>query len=194
MIQSATPADRSSHRSFVGRPCVLARESFERRRRGARRNAKTYVNALNHATLRRAPRGRPDLAGCLPRCIRTDGRVKLCAKTVPALAEPHILVQWVLKEEHAHQALGQRRRHQSIGWPIRPVLDRARPCECYATTAHVTAATVGVCWHHPRTEHLRLELCHQWCRTCDSPKHYWSFWSIRRELALGADVGCVVLL
>ena len=28
----------------------------------------------------------------------------------------------------------------SIGWPIWPVLDRARPCECYATTAHVTAA------------------------------------------------------
>ena len=36
---------------------------------------RTYVNALNHATLRRAPRGRPDLAGCLPRCVRTDGRV-----------------------------------------------------------------------------------------------------------------------
>ena len=49
----------------------------------------------------------------------------------------------------------------SIGWPIRPVLDRARPCECHATIARVTAVAVGVClsigtvhgqntsgWHH----------------------------------------------
>ena len=49
----------------------------------------------------------------------------------------------------------------SSGWPIWPVLDRARPCECHATTAQVTAAAVGVCWHHPRTEHLRLALCPQ---------------------------------
>ena len=55
----------------------------------------------------------------------------------------------------------------SIRWPIWPVLDRARPCECHPTIAHVTAAAVGVYWHHPRTEHLRLALCHQWCRTCD---------------------------
>jgi hypothetical protein len=55
----------------------------------------------------------------------------------------------------------------SIGWQIWPVLgcDRTQPCECYATTAHVTAAAVGVCWHHPQTEHVRLELCHQWFRT-----------------------------
>ena len=64
------------------------------------------MNGLNHANLRRAPRGRPDLAGCLPRCSRTDGRVKLYAKTVPTLAEPHTFVQWVLKEEHSHQAFG----------------------------------------------------------------------------------------
>ena len=36
VFQSATPADRTSRRSFVGRPCVLARLDFERRRRRAR--------------------------------------------------------------------------------------------------------------------------------------------------------------
>ena len=54
-----------------------------------------FRNAITHATLRRAPRGRPDLAGCLPRCVRADGRVKLCGETVPTLDEPHTFVQWV---------------------------------------------------------------------------------------------------
>jgi hypothetical protein len=115
---------------------------------------RTYVNVLNlnHATLRRAPRGRPDLAGCLPRCIRTDGRVKLCAKNVPTLVEPHTFVHWVLKEEHSHQTFGQWRRHQSDGQSILPALDRARPCGCYATTAHVTAAAVPGCLLAPSTD------------------------------------------
>ena len=71
------------------------------------------MNALSHVTLRRALRRRPDLAGCLPRCVRTDGRVKLYGKIVSTLAEPHTFVQWVLKEEHSHQTFGQWRRHQS---------------------------------------------------------------------------------
>ena len=40
------------------------------------------------------------------RCVRTDGRVKLCGKIVPTLVEPHTFVQWVLKEEHSHQTSG----------------------------------------------------------------------------------------
>ena len=56
-----------------------------------------YRNAIAHVTLRRAPRGRPDLAGCLPRCVRTDGRVEVCAKSVPALAEPRTFEKCVLK-------------------------------------------------------------------------------------------------
>ena len=73
------------------------------------------MNVLNHVTLRRAPRGRPDHAGCLPRCVRTDGRVEVCAKQVPALVEPCTFVQWMLKEQHSHQTFGQWRRHQSDG-------------------------------------------------------------------------------
>ena len=64
------------------------------------------MNVLNHATLRRAPRGRPDLAGCLPRCVRTDGRVEVCAKSVPTLVEPCTFEQCVLKEEHSNQTSG----------------------------------------------------------------------------------------
>ena len=65
-----------------------------------------FRNAITYATLRRAPRGRPDLAGCLPRCVRTDGRVEVCAKSVPALAEPRTFEQCVLKEEHSNQTSG----------------------------------------------------------------------------------------
>ena len=81
----------------------------------------------------------------------------------------------------------------TIGGPIWPAIDRARPCECHGAITHVTAAAVGVCWHRPRTERLRLAPCHRWCRTCDSPTHYWDFSSNQRELALGADAGCLVL-
>ena len=84
------------------------------------------------------------------------------------------------------------RRHM-IGWPIWPAIDLARPCECHATTTHVTAAVEGVCWHHPRPERLRLALCHLCRRTCASQTIYWDMSSSRRELALGADVGCLVL-
>ena len=57
----------------------------------------------------------------------------------------------------------------SIGWRIWPAIDRARPCACHRTITHVTAAAVGVCWHHPRPERPRLAPCHRWCRTCHSP-------------------------
>ena len=56
-----------------------------------------------------------------------------------------IFVQWVLKEEHSHKAFGQWRRHQSDGQSdLSSIIDRARPCECHATIAHVTAAAMGV--------------------------------------------------
>ena len=66
----------------------------------------TFRNAITYVTLRRAPRGRPDLAGCLPRCVRTDGRVEVCAKLVPTLVEPRTFEQCVLKEEHSNQTSG----------------------------------------------------------------------------------------
>ena len=40
--------------------------------------------------------------------------------------------------------------------------------------------------------YLRLAPGHRCCRTCNSPTHYWDFSSNRRELALGADGGCLV--
>ena len=81
----------------------------------------------------------------------------------------------------------------SNGWPIWPAIDRARPGECHGTSTHITAAAVGVCWHHPRPEHLRLAPFHRWCRTCDSPTYYWNLSSNRREFALGADAESLVL-
>ena len=60
-------------------------------------------------------RGRPGLAGSLSRCVRTDSRVELCAKPVPTLVEPRTFVQWVLKEQHSHQAFSQWRRHHTDG-------------------------------------------------------------------------------
>ena len=73
-----------------------------------------FLNTIR-CTLRRAPRGRPGRAGWLPRCVRTDGRVEVCAKMVPTVAEPRTFVQWVLKEEHSHETFGQWRRHRSDG-------------------------------------------------------------------------------
>ena len=81
----------------------------------------------------------------------------------------------------------------SHGWSIWPAMDRARPGECHGTSTHVTAAAVGVCWHHPRPEHLRLAPFHRWCRTCDSATKYWNLSSNRREFALGADAESLVL-
>ena len=48
-------------------------------------------------------------------CMRTDGRVELCATSVPAMVEPRTFVKWVLKEQHSHQTFGQWRRQQSDG-------------------------------------------------------------------------------
>ena len=80
-----------------------------------------------------------------------------------------------------------------IGWPIWPAIDLIRPCECHATTTHVTDAVEGACWHHPRPERLRLALCHVCRRMCASQTICWDVPSSRRELALGADGGCLVL-
>ena len=108
-------------------------------------------------------------------------------------------VQWALKEQHSHQTFGQWPVAPTtsivIGWPSWPAIERARPCECHGTITHLTAAAVGVCWCHPRPEHLRLALCHKWCRTCDSPTHYWDFWFLveSARVGLGADAGCIVL-
>jgi len=60
-------------------------------------------------------RGRPDLAGSLSRRVRTDSRVELCGKIVSTLVEPRTFVQWVLKEQHSHQAFSQWRRHHTDG-------------------------------------------------------------------------------
>ena len=48
-------------------------------------------------------RGSPGLAGCLPRCVRTDGRVEVCAKSVTTLVEPCTFEKCVLKEKHSNQ-------------------------------------------------------------------------------------------
>ena len=70
----------------------------------------------------------------------------------------------------------------SVGCPIWPAIDHARPCECHATTTHITAAVEGVCWHHPRPERLRLALCHLCRRMCASQTIDWDMSSSRREL------------
>ena len=72
-----------------------------------------FLITIRCATLQRVPRGRPDLAGCLSRCVRTDRRVEVCAKSVPTLVEPRTFVQWVLKEQHSHQTFDQWRLQQS---------------------------------------------------------------------------------
>ena len=46
----------------------------------------------------------PDVS--LGRCVRTDGRVEVCAKSVPTLVEPCTFEQCVLKEEHSNQTSG----------------------------------------------------------------------------------------
>ena len=76
---------------------------------------RSFWNDLNHVIVGRTVRGRPDLAGSLSRRVRTDSRVELCDKIVPTLAEPRTFVQWVLKEQHSHQAFSQWRRHQTDG-------------------------------------------------------------------------------
>ena len=76
---------------------------------------RTSTDVLNHVIWGPTVRGRPGLAGSLSRCVRTDSRVELCAKPVPTLVEPRTFVQWVLKEQHSHQAFSQWRRHQTDG-------------------------------------------------------------------------------
>ena len=77
--------------------------------------------------------------------VRTDGRVEVCAKSVPTVAEPRTFVQWVLKEQNSHQTDVRPVAPTTIGWPIWPAIDRARPCECRGAITNVTAAAVGVC-------------------------------------------------
>ena len=91
----------------------------------------TSVDVIIHVARARASRGRPDLAGSLSRCVRTDSRVELSAKPVPTLVEPRTFVQWVLKEQHSHQAFGQWRRHHADGQSGLPwtALDQASATE-----------------------------------------------------------------
>ena len=76
---------------------------------------RTFTYVLNHVIWGPTVRGRPDLAGSLSRRVRTDSRVEECAKPVPTLVEPRTFVQWVLKEQHSHQAFSQWRRHRTDG-------------------------------------------------------------------------------
>ena len=99
---------RSSHQTFM----ISCLGPFQN-------NLGSFWNDLNHATLRRSvprrPHGRPDLAaeGCLPRCVRTDGRVEMRTKPVPTLVEPRTFEHCVLKEEHSNQTSG----HGAGIWP-----------------------------------------------------------------------------
>ena len=55
-------------------------------------------------------------------------------------------------------------------------------------------SSVGTVFHgQQNASGWHLAPCHRWCRRCDSPTHYWDFSSNQRELALGADAGCLVL-
>ena len=86
----------------------------------------------------------------------------------------------------------------TIGGPIWPAIDRARPCECHGAITHVTGprswVSVGTVLHGQNSYSWHPATGGRWCRTCDSPTHYWDFSSNRRELALvGADEECLVL-
>ena len=107
---------------------------------------RSFWNDLNHVTLRRSVPRRPGRARWLRWRPRTDGRVEVCAKSVPTLVGPRTFEQCVIKEEHSHQTFGQWRRHRSgvqSGLPS-TTLVHVR-CECHATTTHITAAVEGVC-------------------------------------------------
>ena len=150
---------------------------------------------LNHVTLRRSVPRCPDRVGWLPRCVRTDGRVEVCGKPVPALVERRTVhFRAVAAQRGALTPDVRPVAPASVGCPIWPAIDHARPCECHATTTHITAAVEGVCWHHPQPERLRLALCNLCRRMCASQTIYWDMPSSRRELAHGADGGCLVLL
>ena len=152
---------------------------------------------VRSALLRRAPRGRPDLAGCLPRpSVRPedDGRPSRGVCKIGSDTGRTAHFRAVCAQRGALKPDVRPWRRHMIGWPIWPAIDLARPCECHATNTHlITAAVEGVCWHHPRPERLRLALCHLCRRTCASQTIYWDMSSSTRELALGADVGCLAL-
>ena len=152
------------------------------------------LNTIRCATLRRVPRDRPDRVGWLPRCVRTDGRVEVCAKMVPRLVEPRTFVQWVFKEQDSHQAFSQWRRHRSDGESGLPstALDHVRATERSPMSLPRPWVSVGTIhgqnapgWH-PATGGVERAIR-------QSPTHYWDFSSNRHELALGADAGYLVL-
>ena len=89
-----------------GTPCAMLAAVVVKCRGAFQNVLGTFTYVLNHVTRGRAPRGRPDLAGCLPRCARTGVRVKLCGKLVPTLVEPRTFEQCVLKEVHSNQTSG----------------------------------------------------------------------------------------
>ena len=112
----------------------------------------------------------PDLAGCLPRSVRPDGRSSrgVCKIGSDTGRTAHFQAVCAQREALKPDARPWPWRRHMIGWPIWPAIDLARPCECHATTTHLTAAVEGACWHHPRPERLRLALCNLCRRTCAS--------------------------
>ena len=107
------------------------------------------------------------MVGWLPRRVRTDGRVKLSGTMVRAGYEPCTFEKQSLFENHSQHTFDRRRRPARDGQSGLPstTLDYVSVTEL-SLVAHVTAAAVGVCWHHPLSEHHRLEPFH-WCRrTC----------------------------
>ena len=77
---------------------------------------------------------------------------------------------------------------------------RLHPCLAPYPQAHRASQLRSLRRAPGRLDHRPVQInrfwlapCQRWCRTCDSPTHYWDFSSNRRELALGADAGCLVL-
>ena len=102
---------------MAGAPCALAhKRPVGTLKRGTSQDVpRTSLDVIIHVARARPSRGRPDLAGSLSRCVRTDSRVELCAKPVSTLVEPRTFVKWVLKEQHSHQAFSQWRQHHTDG-------------------------------------------------------------------------------
>ena len=98
---------------------------------------------LNHATRGRALRGRLDRAGWLPRCIRTDGRVREWGKPLPKLSEPCTFVHCVLKERSTQTwrpAMGDGRLAFLTNWT-----------ECLSSKRNQAQSSVISLWHASET-------------------------------------------
>jgi len=160
------------------------------------------VNALNHTTLRRAPRGRPDLAGCPPRpSVHPDGRSSkaLCKNSSDTGRTAHFRAmgpqRGALTPERRSASGADLNRMANLACPrVRPhptmrVLRNDRPCNrcgrgCLLAPSADRTRPAGTL----PSAVSNVAAIHQVIIGSD-------FWStIRRELALGVDVGCLVLL